>query len=251
MNIAIDPVRTHTCDVAIVGAGPYGLAAAAHLRAAGVETRMFGEPMSFWRSNMPHGMKLRSPWVATHFAHPHASFSLDDFYREAGLSCRSSCRSVNFVDYGVWFQRRDRARPRPAQNHAHRCHRTRLPPRARDGDVVFAPARGDGGRPARPRIPAARIRQFAARAGQPFQRAHQFRPAIAASASQSSAAARARASQPRCCMKPASRSRSSRAAISHGTPTRKPAAACAGACAPCSATALSRRRKSAPSPITG
>ena len=93
MNIAIAPVHTrNTCDVAIVGAGPYGLAAAAHLRAAGVETRIFGEPMSFWRSNMPHGMKLRSPWVATHFAHPHGGLSLDDYYRETGLDCRSCCR---------------------------------------------------------------------------------------------------------------------------------------------------------------
>jgi 2-polyprenyl-6-methoxyphenol hydroxylase-like FAD-dependent oxidoreductase len=37
------------CDVAIVGAGPYGLSAAAHLKAAdGLDVRVFGEPMSFW-----------------------------------------------------------------------------------------------------------------------------------------------------------------------------------------------------------
>ena len=35
-------------DVAIIGAGPYGLAAAAHLRAAnGLRIVGFGEPMSF------------------------------------------------------------------------------------------------------------------------------------------------------------------------------------------------------------
>ena len=107
MNIAIAPVHTrNTCDVAIVGAGPYGLAAAAHLRAAGVETRIFGEPLSFWRSNMPHGMKLRSPWVATHFAHPHDGFSLDDYYREAGLEVPKLLPLTNFVDYGLWFQHR-------------------------------------------------------------------------------------------------------------------------------------------------
>jgi 2-polyprenyl-6-methoxyphenol hydroxylase-like FAD-dependent oxidoreductase len=34
-----------TCtDVAIIGAGPYGLAAAAHLRRAGVDTHILGEP---------------------------------------------------------------------------------------------------------------------------------------------------------------------------------------------------------------
>jgi FAD-dependent urate hydroxylase len=42
-------------DVVIIGAGPYGLAAAAHLGRAGVEARVFGDPMSFWRG-MPDGM---------------------------------------------------------------------------------------------------------------------------------------------------------------------------------------------------
>ena len=36
-------------DVAIVGAGPYGLSLAAHLRAAGVNYRQFGLPMHLWR----------------------------------------------------------------------------------------------------------------------------------------------------------------------------------------------------------
>ena len=139
MNIAIAPVRTcNTCDVAIVGAGPYGLAAAAHLRAAGVETRIFGEPMSFWRSNMPHGMKLRSPWVATHFAHPHTGFSLDDYYREAGLELPKLLPLTNFVDYGLWFQHRiapDLDRRKIARIDASE-HGFRLA--LSDGDVVFA-----------------------------------------------------------------------------------------------------------------
>ena len=45
-------------DVAIIGAGPYGLSAAAHLRGAGVETLVFGQPMSFWHRHMPVGMLL-------------------------------------------------------------------------------------------------------------------------------------------------------------------------------------------------
>src|SRR5262249_40310163 len=47
------------CDVAVIGAGPYGLAVAAHLRAAGLATCAFGHTMAFWRRNMPKGMKLR------------------------------------------------------------------------------------------------------------------------------------------------------------------------------------------------
>lgn len=41
------------CEVAVIGAGPYGLATAAHLIAAGADTHVFGEAMSFWRHHMP------------------------------------------------------------------------------------------------------------------------------------------------------------------------------------------------------
>src|SRR5512133_36325 len=36
-------------ELAIIGAGPYGLAAAAYLQPAGVEFQVFGEPMASWR----------------------------------------------------------------------------------------------------------------------------------------------------------------------------------------------------------
>ena len=58
------------CNVTIVGAGPYGLSSAAYLRAVGVETRVFGEPMTFWENHMPAGMCLRSNWGASHIADP-------------------------------------------------------------------------------------------------------------------------------------------------------------------------------------
>jgi len=38
-------------EVAILGAGPYGLATAAHLRAVKIETCVFGEPMEFWEKS--------------------------------------------------------------------------------------------------------------------------------------------------------------------------------------------------------
>jgi cation diffusion facilitator CzcD-associated flavoprotein CzcO len=44
----------------VIGAGPYGLATAAHARRQGIETLVLGEPMSFWRENMPAKMMLRS-----------------------------------------------------------------------------------------------------------------------------------------------------------------------------------------------
>ena len=107
MNIAVNPVRMRArCEVAVVGAGPYGLAVAAHLRAAKIATRVFGEPMAFWRRNMPHGMKLRSPWIATHIAAPRGNYLLDDYFREAGLRREALLPVETFVDYGCWFQGR-------------------------------------------------------------------------------------------------------------------------------------------------
>lgn len=107
MNIAVNPVRTGgDCEVAIIGAGPYGLATAAHMRAAGMSVRVFGDPLSFWRQNMPDGMKLRSPWIATHIADPANRYTLDDYYREAGLQKPDLLALEKFVDYGLWFQNR-------------------------------------------------------------------------------------------------------------------------------------------------
>src|ERR1700726_2717580 len=76
------------CEVAVIGAGPYGLAVAAHLRSARISTRAFGRPMSFWREQMPRGMRLPSPWAATHIADPDKRFSLDVFARQAALAPR-------------------------------------------------------------------------------------------------------------------------------------------------------------------
>jgi thioredoxin reductase len=95
------------CDVAIIGAGPYGLSAAAHLRTVrGLDVHTFGEPMSFWERNMPVGMLLRSGWAATHIADPNRSLTLDA-YREGSRKLFSSPVPLDrFIDYGLWYQRR-------------------------------------------------------------------------------------------------------------------------------------------------
>jgi cation diffusion facilitator CzcD-associated flavoprotein CzcO len=103
MNIVVNGLG-NSCDVAVIGAGPYGLAAAAHLRIVGASVRVFGEPMSFWRHNMPTGMKLRSPWIATHIAAPRNRHRLDDYFGEKGLPLPELLPVANFIDYGMWFQ---------------------------------------------------------------------------------------------------------------------------------------------------
>ena len=91
-------------NVAIIGAGPYGLAAAAHLRRAGVETRVIGEPMSFWQNNMPAGLLLRSNWTATCIAEYEGELSLDSFRAATGANFGSPVPLERFIDYGLWVQ---------------------------------------------------------------------------------------------------------------------------------------------------
>jgi thioredoxin reductase len=93
------------CDVAIVGAGPYGLSAAAHLRQVrGLDIRLFGEPMSFWERHMPEGMMLRSPWAASQISDPHDRLTLD-VYRELNGNgdVAAPIRATDFIKYGRWF----------------------------------------------------------------------------------------------------------------------------------------------------
>ncbi|HTF56221.1 MAG TPA: FAD-dependent monooxygenase, partial [Planctomycetota bacterium] len=91
------------CEVAIVGAGPYGLSAAAHLRAAGAETRIFGEAMQFWESRMPKGMCLRSSWEASHVAHPERALTLDHYQEAHQARLSKPIPLDDFIRYGRWY----------------------------------------------------------------------------------------------------------------------------------------------------
>jgi FAD-dependent urate hydroxylase len=91
-------------DVAILGAGPHGLAAALHLRRAGVSAQVFGKPMSFWRA-MPEGMKLRSNLRATNMIDPAGPYSLAAHSSETGASIEHPVPLSHFIEYGDWVQR--------------------------------------------------------------------------------------------------------------------------------------------------
>jgi len=101
----VNSVFRDDCEVAVIGAGPYGLSLAAHLNSAGIDTRVLGRPMSFWREHMPAGMKLRSPWIATHIADPEKKFSLDAFADQVALAPQDQLPLERFVQYGDWFAR--------------------------------------------------------------------------------------------------------------------------------------------------
>jgi FAD-dependent urate hydroxylase len=93
-------------DVAVVGAGPYGLAAAAHLRHAGVETAVFGKVMDFWERHMPVGMFLRSSPRASNIADPERACTLVRYEREQGVDLSNPLPLEDFRQYAQWFQRR-------------------------------------------------------------------------------------------------------------------------------------------------
>lgn len=97
-------IERNGCDAIVIGAGPYGLAVAAHLKARGVATQVFGRPMSFWRQNMPKGMKLRSPWGATDISDPTKALSLDAYVNSRGVAREEPFPIEAFLDYGAWFQ---------------------------------------------------------------------------------------------------------------------------------------------------
>ena len=97
------------CDVAIVGAGPYGLSIAAHLSAMGVDFRIFGSPMEFWLNHMPKGMHLKSEGFASCLYDPESAFTLESYCKQAGLPYAPMGSPVPlevFSSYGLEFQKR-------------------------------------------------------------------------------------------------------------------------------------------------
>ncbi len=98
-----------TCQVAIVGAGPYGLSVAAHLRARGVNFRIFGNPMRTWLEHMPRGMRLKSEGFASSLDDPGSTFTLAAYCKEKGLPYADIGLPVTletFSAYGLEFQKR-------------------------------------------------------------------------------------------------------------------------------------------------
>ena len=96
-------------DVAIVGAGPYGLSLAAHLRERGIAHRIYGRAMETWSDRMPAGMHLKSEGFASTLYAPGDAFALRDYCRERGLPYRDIGLPVpleTFAAYGREFASR-------------------------------------------------------------------------------------------------------------------------------------------------
>ena len=91
-------------DVAVIGAGPYGLSAGVHLKSKGMTVCVFGEPMEFWAKKMPEGMLLRSPRVASNLSDPDGAFTLEAYEAAAKKEPCAPLPLDTFVEYGRWFR---------------------------------------------------------------------------------------------------------------------------------------------------
>ncbi|MFI1484644.1 FAD-dependent oxidoreductase [Streptomyces sp. NPDC020747] len=96
--------------VAVIGAGPFGLSTAAHLRARGIPVRVFGEPMVSWRAHMPEGMLLKSTPAASNIDAPQPGHNLVDYCDAAGIRRLVTDEDIvpveTFVAYGDWFRQK-------------------------------------------------------------------------------------------------------------------------------------------------
>ena len=93
-------------DVAVIGAGPYGLACTAHLRARGLDVHVCGEPMELWRRQMPVGMLLRSSWEASSISDPRGELTLDAYEAQHAVGLPRPVPLDEYLRYGQWYQRR-------------------------------------------------------------------------------------------------------------------------------------------------
>ena len=97
----------------VIGGGPYGLAASAHLSEHGVEHRTFGIPMGGWTEHMPVGMFLKSTARDSSVGSPHPKLGIGDWCAAAGVEPydkdggETPIPIAEFVEYGRWFQERE------------------------------------------------------------------------------------------------------------------------------------------------
>ncbi|HEX5412960.1 MAG TPA: NAD(P)-binding domain-containing protein [Terriglobia bacterium] len=111
----------------VIGAGPYGLAAAAYARSLGIGVTIIGKTLDFWTTNMPRGMFLRSgpDWHLD--AREVATF--EAYVNRRGLTPAETkpVALATFLDYARWFMGEHGVVPR----RAHVIHLTRS-----DGEYI-------------------------------------------------------------------------------------------------------------------
>jgi thioredoxin reductase len=90
-------------SVAIIGAGPFGLALAAKLKAANVNFHVFGRPMSFWEQNVPIGTRLLSGPLICSLSNK--DIDCVAYAQATGTALPVAFTREEFLAYGLWVHR--------------------------------------------------------------------------------------------------------------------------------------------------
>jgi hypothetical protein len=88
--------------IAVVGAGPFGLALAARLQSANADYILLGRLMSFWREHVPQGTCLLSDPLRCSLSLN--GFDTSAYERSRGSPIRRPFTASEFLGYGLWFQ---------------------------------------------------------------------------------------------------------------------------------------------------
>jgi thioredoxin reductase len=91
-------------DLLVIGAGPYAYAAAACAAQSGIDVRVVGHPMAFWREQMPTGMFLRSS--SDWHLDAAGEHTFEAFFADRGMR-RDDFDPIPievFLDYTEWFR---------------------------------------------------------------------------------------------------------------------------------------------------
>lgn len=97
-----------SCDIAIIGAGPYGLSISACLTAHKAPHRIFGRAMETWATQMPKGMELKSDGFASNLRDSIGQHTFARYCREHAIPYADlgiPPKLDDFISYGRDFQK--------------------------------------------------------------------------------------------------------------------------------------------------
>ena len=94
--------------ICIIGAGPYGVTIAAHLKYFGIDFRILGSPMHRWLFQMPKRMFLKSEGCASSLHDPTGDYTLAQYCSKENLPYSKYATPISrevFAHYAISFQR--------------------------------------------------------------------------------------------------------------------------------------------------
>jgi cation diffusion facilitator CzcD-associated flavoprotein CzcO len=100
-----EPLMSTDTHLMIIGAGPFGLSAAAYAADHGIPHLLVGTPMQFWKENMPVGMLLRS--ACDWHLDPEGVHTMVRYLETRGQTPADvePLSLSTYLGYAQWFQR--------------------------------------------------------------------------------------------------------------------------------------------------